>query len=407
MNGRRTATGAALRHIFKALGLVLVLSAADGTAAASFDCTRARLYVERGICASPVLSALDDRIAAAFQAALRVANAPGELRRQQQRWVEEHRNRCQDDVCVQRASSERLLELQRHVQAQRVERQACAFPADKLPAEFTVLAAGEYSGRDLPFQIDESGHRATQIDVVVNHTAEPVALMLGAYEPTVWTVRWTPGSRIAAVLVSGYHAQAIAGLPQDIPVLNSTYDNRGPCGYFSAGINDLESINPVARRVFGRAAHRVYLARSGVAVVGEPLHAGANLVNPAAVPVESFRDPAAPSAGKAGLEDAVAAGVLRAASEADVDEWVAAQARTLPPRDQPAVDGQVLPRVRRPSLHNAYVVQKPFRFPAGLYADPGIFFIARGVPRPSGNPGHSDVYDFNTLRCVSGVCSTR
>jgi len=405
MNGRLTAAAAGSRRIFNALALAL--AAADGVAAASFDCTRARLYVERAICASPALSAIDARMAAAFQAALRTANAPDELRREQQRWLDERRNLCQEDACVQRAYSERLLELQRHAEAQRAERQSCALLGGKLPTDFTVLAAGEYAGRDLPFQIDESGHRATQMDVVVNHPSKPVALMLGAYEPTVWNVRWTPNSRVVAVMVSGYHAQAIAGLPQDIPVLNSTHDNRGPCGYFLVGANHLESLNPVARRVFGRAADRVYFARNGFAVVGEPLPAGASLVNPAAMPVESLRDPAAPAAGKAGLEEAVAAGVLRRATEADVEAWMTALARTLPARDQPAVEGQVLPRVPRPSLHNAYVVLKPFRFPSGLYAEAGNFFIAPGVPPPTGNPGHSNVYDFNTVRCIAGVCQTR
>src|SRR5207342_2739319 len=54
-----------------------------------------------------------------------------------------------------------------------------------LPADFRLLAAGAYQGRDLGFQIDQSGHSATQIDVVVTSRDKPVALMLGAYEPTI------------------------------------------------------------------------------------------------------------------------------------------------------------------------------------------------------------------------------
>ena len=40
-----------------------------------------------------------------------------------------------------------------------------------------------------------------------NQPSAPVVLMLGSYEPTVWNIGWSPGTRILAVLVSGYHAQ--------------------------------------------------------------------------------------------------------------------------------------------------------------------------------------------------------
>ena len=51
------------------------------------------------------------------------------------------------------------------------------------PDKFSIFAAGAYSGRDLGWQIDQSGHEATQIDVAVNHTGDPVVPTPGAYEP--------------------------------------------------------------------------------------------------------------------------------------------------------------------------------------------------------------------------------
>ena len=43
----------------------------------------------------------------------------------------------------------------------------------------------------------------------MNRPGEAVALMLGSYDPTVWHVGWTRGTRIVAILVGGYHRQAV------------------------------------------------------------------------------------------------------------------------------------------------------------------------------------------------------
>ena len=61
---------------------------------------------------------------------------------------------------------------------------------------FAVFASGGYSGRTLDFQIDQSGHQATQFDVVVNSPTKPAVLMLGAYEPSIWNISWTPKTKI-------------------------------------------------------------------------------------------------------------------------------------------------------------------------------------------------------------------
>ena len=50
------------------------------------------------------------------------------------------------------------------------------------------------------------------MDVVVNYSSKPVVLMLGAYEPTIWNIKWTPTTHIVALLVSGYRRQAVLAL---------------------------------------------------------------------------------------------------------------------------------------------------------------------------------------------------
>ncbi|KAB8041694.1 hypothetical protein GCM43_17090 [Janthinobacterium aquaticum] len=277
----------------------------------------------------------------------------------------------------------------------------CAFTAP-LPADFTVLAAGEYGGRPTDFQIDQSGHEATRIDAVVNSSNKPVILMLGAYEPTVWNIGWTRGTDIIGVLVSGYHRQAVAGLPKGTPIINSTYDNRGPCGYFYINADQLEGLNPLARRVFGRAVDKVYLSRKGKVVIGEPFADQTALLTSADVTPESFRDQKAGLAGPAALADAVRKGILRVATAADVRAWDAAMMKAAS-ADTPPVAGANVRATHE--MYNGYVVLKEFALPAGLYgAHSATFIVPKGVPVPTGKLGHSRVLDYNTMQCTGAVC---
>ena len=289
-----------------------------------------------------------------------------------------------------------------------VQKPVCGFADLKLLEQFSVFAAGAYSGRKIAFQIDQSGHEGTQIDVAVNSPGKPVVLMLGAYEPTIWNIGWSPQTRIAAVLVGGYHRQAVAGLESGTPLLNSSYDNKGACGYFYVTPDNLAPLNPLSKRVFGRAVDMVFPATNGNVVIGEPLAAGAALVTSGAITPESFHDRTAPMAGPAGLEDAVRKGLLRKATVADAEAWSDAVLQNTPQRDLPPVAGKGVPRPPKPGLFNAYVVLKPFTYPSGLYGgNSATFLIPKGVPKPEGNSGHSSVYDFNTLNCQGTLCGAR
>ncbi|MFT3806552.1 hypothetical protein [Arenimonas sp.] len=285
-----------------------------------------------------------------------------------------------------------------------IQTNTCAFTGLNLPTQFKVYAAGAYSGRKLDFQIDDSGHEATQMDIAVNEDAMPVVLMLGAYEPTVWNIGWSPRTKILAVFASGYHRQAVAGLSPSVPVINSSYDNKGPCGYFYLSEENLGQLNPISRRLFGQPVARAYLVRNGSASLGEGTASG--YVTNNSRPPESFRDRAAPLAGEAGLRDAVAKGLLREARSSDLDAWKAAY-DTANRRDMPPLSGAA-PRSsgsRDFLMHNAYVVIKAMQIPAGLYgAHSATFIVPRGVPRPTGDPGHSRILDYNTMTCAGSIC---
>jgi hypothetical protein len=109
-------------------------------------------------------------------------------------------------------------------------------------------------------------------------------------------------------------------------------------------------------------------------------------------PPEPFRDQTARLEGQASLDDAVAKGLLRRATLADANAWFAAAGRRTTDSSQP-------------TMLKPYVVLKEFAYPAGLSgAHAATFFIPRNVPRPTGDPGHSTVYDFNTLLCEGTLC---
>lgn len=281
---------------------------------------------------------------------------------------------------------------------------ACAFPGLGAAGAYKLFAAGAYSGRKLGFQIDEtSGNESGQIDVAVNHRAAPVALMLGSYDPTVWNIGWTEGTDIVAVLVGGYHHQVVTGLPDTVPVIVSTYDNKGPCGYYYVTAEKAHTLNPVARRAFGRAIDMVFPAAQGSVVVGDPLAPGTELVTDASArPAAAFRVAESRAAGEAGLAYAVSRGWLREATRSDADAWLAAASKA-PAADVPPIAGGRPPG--RITMHNGYVVLAAFELPAGLYgAHSATFFVPKGVPRPTGKLGHSTLYDFNTLTCAGTLC---
>ena len=279
----------------------------------------------------------------------------------------------------------------------------CKVSGFSAPSGFKIYAAGAYSGRDLDYQIDQSGHQATRIDVSVSDARNPVVLMLGAYEPTVWNIGWSSGTRIAAVLIGGYHRQVVAGLPANIPVLISSYDNKGPCGYFYVSQDHLGQLNPIAIRAFGRPVDMVYLAKNGSVSVGDA-DSSSSFVTSSRISPDSFRDTDAPLAGEAGLQDAVRRGLLREARSEDMAAWKAARA-SVADRSLPPIAGETTASMPSGSIHNGYVVLKPMKIPAGLYgAHSATFFVPKGTARPAGNLGHSKIYDFNTLTCAGLTC---
>lgn len=292
----------------------------------------------------------------------------------------------------------------------------CTFVGHGLPDDTIVFAAGGYRGRDVDFQIDQSGNSAARFDVAV-HSDKPVALLLGAYEPTIWWIGWTRGTKIVAVFVTGYHRQVVAGLPRNVPVIVTSYEPSGACGNDYLGSERGNGwVDAKSRSVFGKPVLRVYDKDidGRFDIIESTRRKSAYRTSRLSTP-ESFRDKTAPLAGDAGLDEAMKKGALRRMTSQDLDtirEYYRARADRTATAAPPASGsfGSVAeePDVSSIPLERAFVVLAPFRIPAGLYgAGRAYFLVPNGVAMPTGNPGHSVIIDLNHgPTCYGPMCRT-
>ena len=284
----------------------------------------------------------------------------------------------------------------------RTETAVCALPGldlAELPQEAVVYVAGGRGGQKLGWPIDRiSGHEGNLVKVAVNSPERPVLLMLGAYEPTIWRIEWTEGTRILGAMMSGYHSQFVSGLPPKTPLLISGYDQKHPCGYFNVDGRSGQKTGQYARlsqTLFGRDPEAVMAAEKGLLNIG-PVD-GRPLVSAGPWRPEDFKLTGA-LPGEFGLNQAVADGLLRPALVRDMHQWRLARAarekaaalagglpeRLIPP--PPEMRGSGDQPFRR-----VYVVLSPdFVLPNGLYGGNSVsFLLPPGVPMPRGDMGHN------------------
>lgn len=275
----------------------------------------------------------------------------------------------------------------------------CEFPKHILPENFTVFSAGVFSSRKLGLRIDkQSGYEGNQIDMLVNYPKTPVILLLGAYYPTIWNINWSEHTQIIGIVVGGFHRQVVAGLPANIPIVDS-------CGHIPSRDNEeeLKELNPLSRRLFGRSVNMVYLAKDGKVLIGNEPVEGTKILTSPETPPESFYDNNALPAGQAGLDLAIQRGLIRKTTQSDIDAWQAKEREITPKIELPPVAGKNTPEPVIRLDVDSYVILKPFELPSGL---PSLskFFVPVDVPMPTGQRQHVIVYDLNTGKCNGPIC---
>jgi hypothetical protein len=282
---------------------------------------------------------------------------------------------------------------------------------------YAVNSAGNLAGAGIA--IDESGDEAGLIDVIVNAPGRHVALMLSSSSSAIWRLKWTSGTRILAIWASGSDRNVVTGIQKGMPLL-MTWKNgpKSACGDFVWYAQNFVRSQELAKLAFGREVQRHFTHRGtalGIVleglndgprkqfIVGDPMPAGAQLLSSSEILPESYRSAAGESTGKMGMRNLVARGVLRAARASDYQAWVD---RWLSTKDRPELttDNKTKPAPDE-RLDSTYVVVKAMAFPPKLAgAHSATFLVPQGVPYPTGDPGHSTVMDFNTLKCAGPAC---
>lgn len=245
----------------------------------------------------------------------------------------------------------------------------------------------------------------SKVDVVVNQTTKPVALMLSAGSETNWNIQWTPGTTVLSVFVTGREKQTVSGLDNGAPILISTEDDNAGCSSTNPGWNNLYAINAFSKRLYGRTALRNYYAPGNKVVVGKPVSPDVKLLT-SSDPSPTPSIPVGPlMTGIAALEELTRRGALRKATAQDAQGWYDAASRDPAFRKRWGAMAEERPGPMKPILYNAYVVLQGFALPEKLHGkERAVFFVPKGVPSPKGNLGHSTIYDFNDMSCQGSYC---
>jgi hypothetical protein len=262
--------------------------------------------------------------------------------------------------------------------------EACGLPG--LPDDVEIHIVGRYRGeKELDVQLGQSGHTVTEIEVVVDHTERPVALVLIAYDPVVWRVGRTPDSKLAAVLVSGYHTPALIGIPRTLEhKVISGEESMGCEALKGSSPGDAPTLDRDIVRLTGHHIDRFHSASPAAhfSVGGRPGFKPSNIeysddLSLADYNVYQGDIPAGPR----GIEELHRRGMIRLATQEDIDAWMAGAKKHHP--DQYA----------RLYTGSTYVVLEPITLPPGLFgAHAQAFIIPAAQARPDGPKGHCQFY---------------
>ena len=78
---------------------------------ASFNCDKARTWVEKAICSDTQLSDLDELLLASYKKALSNASNANAIKMAQREWLKSVRNACKDVECLKQTYTSRITEL--------------------------------------------------------------------------------------------------------------------------------------------------------------------------------------------------------------------------------------------------------------------------------------------------------
>jgi hypothetical protein len=269
-----------------------------------------------------------------------------------------------------------------------------------LPIETEVAILGAYEGG---IRLNGRGrqpgdHSPGAVMVKSSSVGSPQVLVLTAYEPVIWDLSGVSPHRLRGVVAYGHYQPQVVNVPANLPVRTAAYTNRDPqnrCGErysVHEGGPELEALANQLERGLGLRPTRfkgeynpTVLNLDGweIGDVKKLLQRNYN---------SSVATGIYPSNGA--MQTLLEMGVVRPATEADIDGWNRQATANLSTANIAAYKSEYL------RLGSTYVVLAPFTMPDGMHgAHSRDFIVPTGIAQPYDRGSHNSYYFMQSGTC--------
>jgi len=373
------------------------------------DCAQRNNNLDTNSCKKIANEISLQKLESYYQSLMKTSYLPAsrKLLLQQNSWLENRKNICPNfDVdCLSKYYQKRMDILKKtYTKKQRgyIHRDiSCeSFHGKTFSNNLQVFAGGSYRGKGVDFQIEDSSHQTTEFDVIVNSPNKPVALILGAYDPSVWNIKWTKGTKIEGVLAFGHHKQFVAGLPKDTPILAGN-DNRSCDLSNNVGLffdKDTSSvypkvINDLSKRVYNKNTTSMYHAEKGKLLFGDKISNETKLYMSEDTPIKSFIDKTKSLYGNEGLSKLLTEGKIRSLTNLELDKWTKKKIIS----STPSFKMFIAPH------EQGYMILDKISIPINAHA---VYILDKGIPYPDVSAGDEPtIYELDTMTCNGSIMS--
>jgi hypothetical protein len=253
---------------------------------------------------------------------------------------------------------------------------ACRRWVAKLPDEYEVHVLTAMGN----LQVDRARN------LLVDLPGRNIVLVFGAAAPVDWSVSASAATGIAGVWMPDNVAQRLSGIPEEVPILRASANVEPDCDMRAIAGGGSSGLAQVTR-VFGREPASDTRMFEGWTRLKDAATTAAPVVQatPAMSNSPNRRDPWKDER----LMQLVNQGKLRRATMSDYEQW---RSSGGPATRRSVMEDPFGGRF----LFQMYVVQGSMTIPDGLNGAHAVtFLVPRGAPRPTGNPGHSEILDMN------------
>ena len=235
-------------------------------------------------------------------------------------------------------------------------------------------------------------------------TDTDLVLVLTSYDPVTWDLSDIPKARVRAVIAYGYNTAEVRGLAPNTPLRISSARSPLPaCGKPIVAYQGGATLDKLVNQVTGLTGLKVskfiggYTHRDFDIDVSHEVAVAQTLKNDGNPTKDPPRHLPADWPGEAIVQNFVLRGSLRAATQADVDQWNAAATKLLATRELAPFVAEFL------HVDDTYVALKPLVLPSAMSgAATRVFIVPVGVPKPqfaNGAISDNSFYTIDDGRC--------